>query len=582
MTEERVQRRLAAILAADVVGYSRLMEQDESATLTALKERRRTVLNPLVVQHQGRVMKVMGDGVLVEFASAVNAVQCAMDLQAHMENANTTLPENRRIVLRIGVNLGDVLVEGGDLYGDGVNVAVRLQSLAEPGGILIAGPIYDQIRNKVHAEFDDLGTRTFKNLTHPVRVYSIGESAGGEDRSSESRRGEPLTIPSRPSIAVLPFTNMSSDPEQDYFADGLAEDLITDLSKVTGLFVIARNSSFIYKGKPVDIRSIAKDLGVRYVVEGSVRRASDRVRINAQLIDAKENAHLWADRFDRDLAEIFRLQDEVVQKIVTALSDVLAAAPAMISRRAANLEAYDLFVRGRALVAQLAEGNRRARPLLQRSIELDPGFAEAHAWLAMSHHFSWAYWGEAKEHHLIPALTAAQRAVSLDAENAVAHAILGDVLIFDGRPDEGAAELAAALRLNPNHADAWAFLGELKAFQGSPTEGIADLRKALRLNPHPPGWYYWLLGLAQYVAGRYEDAIETLRHEATHRMGSQRILAASLAQLGRLDEAKREAAEFLASNPHFSMQNWASTQPFRHEKDRQHFTEGYARAGLPN
>jgi TolB-like protein/class 3 adenylate cyclase len=581
MAEERVQRRLAAILAADVVGYSRLMEQDESATMGALKQRRRTILNPLVVQYQGRIMKVMGDGVLVEFASAVNAVQCAVDLQARMGEANADIPEDRRIILRIGVNLGDVLVEGSDLYGDGVNVAARLQSLAEPGGILIAGPVYDQIRNKVHAEFDDLGSRTFKNLIHPVRIYSVGDGMKGEARSSDSRDDEPLTIPSRPSIAVLPFTNMSSDPEQEYFADGLAEDLITDLSKVTGLFVIARNSSFTYKGKPVDIRSIAKDLGVRYVVEGSVRRASARVRINAQLIDAKDNAHLWADRFDRDLAEIFKLQDEVVEKIVTALADVLSGAPSMATRRATNVEAYDLFVRGRALVTQLAEGNRRARPLLEQSIELDPGFAEAHAWLGMSHHFSWAYWGEAKEHHSMPALTAAQRAVSLDPGNAVAHAILGDVLIFDGRPDEGAAELALALRYNPNHADAWAFLGELKAFQGRPMEGIADLRKALRLNPHPPGWYYWLLGLAQYAAGRYEDAIETLRHEATHRMASQRILAASLAQLGRLEEAKVEAAQFLASNPHFSMQHWASTQPFRHDQDRQHFIEGYAKAGLP-
>jgi TolB-like protein len=377
---------------------------------------------------------------------------------------------------------------------------------------------------------------------------------------------------------------MSSDPEQDYFADGLAEDLITDLSKVTGLFVIARNSSFIYKGKPVDIRSIAKDLGVRYVVEGSVRRASDRVRINAQLIDAKENAHLWADRFDRDLAEIFRLQDEVVQRIVTALSDVLAAAPAMISRRAANLEAYDLFVRGRALVAQLAEGNRRARPLLQRSIELDPGFAEAHAWLAMSHHFSWAYWGEAKEHHLIPALTAAQRAVSLDAENAVAHAILGDVLIFDGRPDEGAAELAAALRLNPNHADAWAFLGELKAFQGSPTEGIADLRKALRLNPHPPDGtigFLDLLSTWQVDTRMPSKRFDTRQLTGWGRNGFwQRAGAARTARRGQARGggiSRIEPAYFRMSGTGLS-----ATQPFGTKKDGSILTERLRKgAGLP-
>jgi TolB-like protein/Tfp pilus assembly protein PilF len=388
-------------------------------------------------------------------------------------------------------------------------------------------------------------------------------------------------LPNLATIAVLPFTNMSSDPEQEYFADGLAEDLITDLSKIPGLLVIARNSSFTYKGRPVDIRSVARELSVRYVIEGSVRRAATRIRINAQLIDASDNSHLWADRFDRDLADIFVLQDEVVGRIVEALADALPSARRLASRRATNLDAYDLFVRGRVLVTQSVEGNRTARPLLERAVEIDPGFAEAHAWLAMSHHFAWAYWGEATERHPVLALAAAQRAVSLDPEDAVAHAILADVLIFAGRAEEGAAELAAALRINPNHADAWTFLGQLRAFEGSAVEGIDYLRKALRLNPYPPGWYYWLLGLAQYAAGRYEDAADTLRHEATRGMGSQRILAAALAQLGRLEEAKAEAGQFLASHPHFSMQHWADTQPFRHETDRQHFIDGYVKAGLP-
>src|SRR5262249_15419213 len=301
-----------------------------------------------------------------------------------------------------------------------------------------------------------------------------------------------------------------------------------------------------------------------------------------QLIDAYDGTHLWADRFDRDLADIFLLQDEVVGRIVRALSSLLRSARPIARQRATNLEAYDLFVRGRALVNQLAEGNRAARPLLERSIELDPGFAEAHAWLAMSHQCSWAFWGEAREDHSELALAAAQRAVSLDPENAVAHAILGDVMIYDGRLEEAAAELTTALRLNPNHADAWVFLGEMKAFQGKPLESIADLRKALRLNPHPPGWYYWILGFSQYAAGQYEDAVETLRHEATHRMGSQRILAAGLAQLDRMDESRLEAAQFFASNPHFSAQEWASSQPFQREGDRQHFIEGYFKAGLPN
>jgi TolB-like protein/tetratricopeptide (TPR) repeat protein len=492
----------------------------------------------------------------------------------------STSSEGSGIQLRIGVNLGDVVVEDdGDLYGDGVNVAARLEQLAEPGGILVSGTAYDHLQGKLPYKLSFLGERTLKNMVRSVRVYCVGwqpSAAGGPDRPLAAPR-----LPNRASIAVLAFTNMSSDPEQEYFADGLAEDLITDLSKVPGLLVIARNSSFTYKGRPADIRTVAKELGVRYVIEGSVRRATGRVRINAQLIDATDNSHVWADRFDSDLPDVFSLQDAVVGKIVSALAHVLPSTASLAPRRTTSLEAYDLFVRGRVLVTQSLEGNRAARPLLERAIDLDAGFAEAHAWLAMSHHFAWAYWGEATERHPSLAFAAAQRAVSLDPEDAVAHAILADVLIFAGRAEEGAAELATALRINPNHADAWTFLGQLRAFEGNPAEGIDHVRNALRLNPYPPGWYYWLLGLAQYSARQYEDAVETLRHEATRRMGSQRILAASLAQLGRLEEANVEAEQFLASHPHFSMQHWARTQPFRHQRDRQHFIDGYVKAGLP-
>jgi tetratricopeptide (TPR) repeat protein len=298
------------------------------------------------------------------------------------------------------------------------------------------------------------------------------------------------------------------------------------------------------------------------------------------LIDAEDGTHLWADRFDRDLADIFLLQDEVVGRIVSALAGVLPSARPIVRRRAANLEAYDLFVRGRLLVTQSPEGNRAARPLLERAIELDPGLAEAHAWLAMSHLWGWLYWGEGVEHRLL-ARAVAQKAVSLDPNDAGGHTILAYVLIFDGKPDEGAGEFATALRINPNYADAWMFLGELKVLEGSAVEGIEHVHKALRLNPHPPGTYYWVLGYVQYAAGRYEDAVATLRHEATHRTGSQRILAASLAQLGRLEEAKVEAGQFLASNPHFSIRHWANTQPFRQEEDRQHFIDGYMKAGFP-
>jgi TolB-like protein/Tfp pilus assembly protein PilF len=572
MAEERFQRRLTTILASDVVGYSRMMEADEAGTLAALKAWQKDLLEPLVAQHQGRIFKITGDGVLVEFGSAVNAVQCAVDLQHGMAAANDEQPEDRHIVLRIGINLGDVMVDGSDLYGDGVNIAARLEGLAEPGGILVSATVNDHVGTKVKTGFEDLGTQTLKNIAQPVRMYRV---TGIPAVAAVA----PKLASNKASIAVLAFTNMSGDPEQEYFVDGLTEDLITDLSKVEGLFVISRHSSFAYKGKSVDIRSVAKDLGVRFVVEGSVRRAAARVRINVQLIDATDGTHVWADRFDRDLADVFVLQDEVVGRIVNALSSVLPSARPIARPRATNLEAYDLFVRGRVLVNQSAESNRAARALLEKSIELDPSFADAHAWLAMNHLGGWVYWGEADAHRSL-ALAAAERAVSLDPGNAGAHAILGEVLIYLGKPDAGAAELTKALEISPNHADAWVILGEVKTYEGSAVEAIDHTRRAFSLNPHPPGWYYWYLGFIEYAAGQYEDAVKTLGREGIP-SGSQRILAASLAQLGRLEEAKAEATRFLAAHPGFSIKQWANTQPFQRPTDRQHFIDGYLKAGLP-
>ncbi len=574
-----MERKLAAILAADVVGYAALMEADEAGTFDRLRAGRKELFEPEINKHHGRIFKLMGDGLLAEFGSVVDAVECAVTLQRGMMERNASVPESKRIQVRIGINLGEVIVEGDDRYGEGVNVAARLQELADPGGICVSGKVSKEVEKKLAFGFEPMGEQRMKNIAQPIACYRVNlqpPPPAQPDRSLPTPPG----LPNRAAIAVLPFTNMSSDPEQEYFVDGLAEDLITDLCKVPGLLVISRHSSFAYKGKSVDIRSVAKDLAVRFLVEGSVRRSAARVRINVQLIDAEDGTHLWADRFDRDLADIFVLQDEVVGRIVSALSGVLPSARTIARQRATNLEAYDLFVRGRVLVTQSLEGNRAARPLLEKSIELDPGFADAYAWLAISHVFGWSYFGEATETHGSPALVAAQRAVSLDPENAGAHAILGYVMFLESGPDAGDAELAAAVQMNPNHADAWAFLGPMKAFAVSPVEGIDCLRKAFRLNPHPPGWYYWHLGLVEYAAGRYEDAVQTLRHESTHRSGSQRVLAASLAQLGRMEEAKAEARQFLAAHPHFSTREWASIQPFR-EADRQHFVDGYLKAGLP-
>lgn len=385
----------------------------------------------------------------------------------------------------------------------------------------------------------------------------------------------------KPAIAVLPFTNMSSDPEQEFFADGLAEDLISDLSRVPGLLVIARNSSFTYKGKAVNLRSAAEELGVRYIVEGSVRRAATRVRVSAQLIDTADNRHMWVDRFDRDLADVFALQDEIVGRIVNALADVLPGGRPLSSRRATNLEAYDLLIRGRQLVTQTPEGNRAGRVLLERAAELDPGFAEPHAWLAISHVWGWAFWGEDMETHAVLAREAAEQAIALDPDVAGARWVVGYVRAYAGDLASGIADFETTLDNNPNNADAWTILGELKVHQSLPLEGIQCLQNALRLNPFPGSAYYWALGFAEFAARRYEDAVLTLRHESVRGTAAQRILAASLAQLGRMEEARSEAAAFMAANPHFTISQWARAQPFAAEADRQHFVDGYLKAGLP-
>ncbi len=574
MGEERAQRRLAAILAADVVGFSRLIEASEAMTLAALKDRRRNVLVPLVAQHHGRVVKVMGDGVLVEFASAVNAVACAAELQQRMEASNAGLAQDRRITLRIGVNLGDLVVEGGDLYGDGVNVAARLQAIAGPGQICVSGSVYDQVKRKLAMEFEDLGVQQMKNIAEPVSVYRVIPGMVGAPGEAKGM----LPLPAKPSIAVLPFVNMSGEPEQESFVDGITEDLITDLSRDSALFVIARNSAFVYKGKPVDVRRIAQDLGVRYLVEGSARRAAGRVRINAQLIDAAAGDHLWAERFDRTLEDIFAVQDEVTGKIVEALAGRLTAGPAR--NRPASLAAYDLCVKARGLYFQNGIAAREACYLLERAIAIDPNYAEAHRWLALNIFLASSFWDATLERQR--GVSEAERAVAIDPNDAGNHWVLAIVLGHQRRFEEAEAEFEHTFRLDPNHADGWAMRSDLRVMAGHAAEAMEFVRKAFRLNPHPPGWYYWMLGQAQYIAGDSEAAVSTLRHPETYRTTSRRTLAAALADLGRLDDARMEAELFMMSNPGFTISYWANWQPFQDDNTRRRFVEGYRKAGLPD
>jgi TolB-like protein/cytochrome c-type biogenesis protein CcmH/NrfG len=549
---------------------------DEEGTLARLKAHRRELIDPKIAEHRGRIVKTTGDGILIEFSSAVAALRCAVEVQRGMAERNAGEATDRRIVFRVGVHQGDIVVEDGDILGDGVNVAARLEAIAEPGGICISARVHEDAAGKVELAFEDLGDLQLKNIARPVHGYRVATQGGATATASAAPALLPL--PDKPSIAVLPFANMSSDPEQEYFADGLTEDLITDLSKVADLFVIARNSSFTYKGKPVDVRQVAREMGVRYVLEGSARRASGRVRISAQLIDAIGGGHLWAERFDRDLADVFAVQDDVVRKIVAALAGELTARKLPERRRPINLEAHEYLVRGRLLFLQSTEAGKAARALFEKSVALDPGSAEALTWLARSYWAGWMYLGEPADPYRARAIETAKRAVVLDPDDATAHWILGYILLYERRWAEAAAEFETALRLNPNHSGTWSTMSELFVFKGQPDGAIECAQKALRLDP-THGTAVFCLGQAQYAARCYDAAIETLRPATV--LVARRLLAASLAQLGRIEEARDEGKRFMLKNPHFTVSYWASAHPFRDEAARQHFVEGYLKAGLP-
>jgi adenylate cyclase len=578
MAEERARRRLAAILAADVVGYSRLLEQDEAGTLAMLKERRRDILNPLVAEHHGRIVKVMGDGVLVEFASAVNAVACAVELQKRMTVANDGTTEERRgIVLRVGINLGDVVVDGSDLYGDGVNIAARLEEMAEPGTVYVSQTVRDHVRNKVGLTFEDLGEQSVKNIAEPVRVYRVVVTKGDT---------RDLPLPVKPSIAVLPFDNLSGDPEQQYFSDGIAEDIITDLSKVSGLFVIARNSSFTYRGRAVKVQEASRELGVRYVLEGSVRRAGNRVRIAAQLIDGTTGGHLWAERYDRDLTDIFAVQDEVTREIVSVLAVKLTKGERRrIERRGTdNLEAYDYYLRGRELqLRRSREGNEEARPLLERAIELDPQFARAYSVLAGVHTIDYVnQWRDPPEESLRRAQELAQRAVELDDDEPEAHVVLG--LVTMRQHDRAMAEARRALALDPNLAWAHSLLGQVLYYSGRPQDAIEPLTTAMRLDPNDQDPFLHYLAMAYFGVGRYEEAAANLKRRIVRKPDtdmSRVLLAACYGHLGRVEEAQAQWREVMRINPDYSLEHRRRVLPYKEPADFERIADGLRKAGLP-
>jgi adenylate cyclase len=592
MAEQRTQRRLAAVLAADVVGFTALMERDEAGTLARLKELRRSVLYPLLQVHHGRVVKLLGDGVLVEFASAVDAVTCAVEMQTQMRSQNGDLPEQRRILLRVGVNLGDVIVEGDDIYGDGVNVAARLQTIAEPEGITIAAKVHREVERKLPFNFVDDGEYSLKNLSAPVHVFrfvhpaaahrSVGGAGARADVTSE-------LVLQRPAVAVLPFQNMCDDPAQEYFADGMTEDLITALAAWRWFPVIARNSTFVYKGRSVDVTQVGKDLGVRYVLEGSVRREGGRVRVTAQLIEAATAHHLWAQNYDREIGDVFALQDEITRAIIGALEPQLQRAEQQRALRKApeSLDAWDLSLQALAKIRQnsvrsLAE----AEGLLDRAVAMDRTSGYAQSLLALAR-FQGALsgWLDDPKHALVSTYEAAREAVELDDRDWLAHALLGIATLWShGAYEEAMAQEETAIALNPSAAMAYHFYGCVLTFNDQPAQALTMLQAVLQLDPR-----FQLLpttladiGLAHFLLGDCETAVQfckrAIGEQGDHGRAWQR-LAAAFGCMGRLEEARSAFAQAMKLQPRFANAYVQATYPFRNQAHAELFVNGLKRAG---
>ena len=626
-----MERRLAAILAADVVGYSRLIGEDEEGTLARLKATRMDVIEPRLARHHGRLVKLMGDGALVEFASVVDAVACAVDIQEAVNQRAAGQAERDRILYRIGINIGDVVVEGDDILGDGVNIAARLEGLAEPGGICVSGKVYDEVRTKLDFTYDDLGKQRLKNIQEPVRIYAIragaGAGAGGTAYAAPARRkspaqalvaaaaaviligvglivwlrpweagvapvAAPAQVPAlsddRPSLAVLPFENLSGDPEQEYFVDGMTEDLITDLSQVSGLLVIARNSVFTYKGRAVNVQQIGRELGVKYVLEGSVRRAGNRVRINAQLVRTLDGTHIWAERFDREITDVFALQDAVTRKLVTALAITLTQGEEQrLSRRGeVSPEAYDMLLRGlERLRRYTPEDNRLSRDYFERALALDPNFARAHADLAFSYSMELlSGWTAAPEESLLLAKKHADFALELDPGLREVHFAMASVYLKERRFEEAIESSLRAIKIDPNYADAYVQMAWLQMYAGRAAEGIELVEQAMRLNPHYSFFYSTVRGLIALHLERFEEAAASF--EAAVNRNPQfpmahQLLAATYAHLGRIEDAEWEAGELLTLLPDFTLSAERARAPYKRQEDLEFYIEGLRKAGLP-
>jgi TolB-like protein/class 3 adenylate cyclase/Tfp pilus assembly protein PilF len=582
-------RKLAAILAADVVGYSRMMGEDEAGTASLVRERREAA-QPMIAAHGGRLFKTMGDGLFVEFPSVVAAVECALAMQRQMAASNEDALEAKRVLYRIGVHLGDVLVEGEDILGDGVNIASRLESVADPGGVSISGAAHEHVRGRVEAEFIDLGEKALKNIARPVRVYAVRVDAGSSGSPLHTAPSE--DGPPRLSIIVLPFANIGGDSEQDYFVDGVTESLTTDLSRIRGSFVIARNTAFTYRGKAFDVTQIGRELNVRYALEGSAQRSGNRMRINAQLIDAQSGSHLWAERFERPVTDLFEMQDEIVARIANTLNAQLIAAEARRAERAPTPDSLDLYFQGQAWVNKgvTFESMTKAREFFERALTLDPANVDALAGLAqVDANLAISLSTDDKAARFAAAEAAATKALSLASDHALAHLTLGMVLGFTNRAAQGIAEYERALALDRNMAGAHSLIGQNKLFIGRAEESEAHVLEALRLSPRDPWAYVWLLtaGFAACLLGRNEEAASWFRRsiEANRNFAlCHFIYGTVLANIGRMDEARSEIVAGLALDPGFTIANFqsavSSDNPLYLEQ-RTRIIDDMRRAGVP-
>lgn len=580
------QRRLAAVVSTDVVGYSRLMGADEADTLARMKAHRQELWNPEIEKHGGRIVGTAGDSLLVEFASAVSAVECSLAVQQGMAAREADRPDHRRMLLRVGINIGEVVVDGDDIFGDGVNVAARLQAIAPAGGICLSGKVHDEIEGKIAAIFEDAGVQEVKNIARPVRVWRWS----GMDKSSSAPQAA-TSPPGKPSIAVLPFNNMSADPDQEYFSDGVSEDIITALSKASWLTVIARNSSFTYKGRAVDVKQVGRELGVAYVLEGSIRKAGNRVRITAQLISTLGGDHVWAERYDRELDDIFALQDEITETIVARIDSEVRVNEIEIARRKppANMTAWDLYQKGMWHFYRMAgqSENETARQLFEQSITADPGFAPAHAGIAYARYME-VFHGYTSDSAASVALgvAAGERAVSLDGRSDFAHFVLGRVLVMAGQFDRAIAELERSVAINPSYAHGLYGLATALYWNGRAEEAMPKFEHAMRLSPRDPLFWGMLCyrGVCSIVLDRYDEAIDWIRkaiNEMPEHFWPHLLHAMALAGLDRLDDAGRAIDQARRINPDFSIATVVATAPNAYPDYMERIRRLLTKAGLP-